>query len=581
MLKLNFTAASDRGLVRGNNEDSAYAGPYLLAMADGMGGHAAGEVASQLMITHLMGLDKNPSDNDMLALLGTVSTEANWSISEHISNHPETDGMGTTLTSMMFNGSQFAVCHAGDSRGYLLRDNKLQQVTKDDTYVQSLVDEGKLDPEDVTSHPQKSLILKAYNGRGVEPTLFLFDAQPGDRILLCSDGLSDPVTASTIESTLAQETSLEVAASRLVELALRSGGPDNVTVVLADVVEATEEDIAAAEEQGASNPAEANTSKFAATAGIPEEQTAAEKAASINPQAILVGAIAGEVPEPTHPDSAASRAAALNRRSQVIEPFSGPTTAAGAPRSQLSPTGGNPTNPVDNGSGTDGATGESGSGAGAAEPVDEEPRRPRRSFFGWPLIVSILVIIVVVGGVWVAGKNYLDNNYYVAVAAAEPGAADDADAADATAAETSAAPASEAEQPSEEAEPSESETAAPADDDAQESVPQGQEITIMQGVDFELFGRSLNHAYQVACLKEDGALQLATSSCPADAQPFTLSDLPPSERSAVGNLESGSYDDVQSQLTQLSERALPKCRESTTDKDRFRSTPGIDCREVN
>src|SRR5699024_11299688 len=101
------------GLVRGNNEAFAYAGLYLLAWVDGMGCHAAGEVASQLMITHLMGLDKNPGDNDMLALLGTVSTEANWSIAEHIRKHPETDGMGTTLTSMMFNGSQFGVCHAG------------------------------------------------------------------------------------------------------------------------------------------------------------------------------------------------------------------------------------------------------------------------------------------------------------------------------------------------------------------------------------------------------------------------------------------------------------------------------------
>src|SRR5699024_3310683 len=121
MLKLNFAAASDRGLVRGNNEDSAYAGPYLLALAGGMGGHDAGDVASQLMITHLLGLDKFQGDNDMLALLGSVSTEANWSISEHIKKYPESDGMGTTLTSMMFNGSQFAVCHAGDSRGYLLR----------------------------------------------------------------------------------------------------------------------------------------------------------------------------------------------------------------------------------------------------------------------------------------------------------------------------------------------------------------------------------------------------------------------------------------------------------------------------
>ena len=515
MLKLNFTAASDRGLVRGNNEDSAYAGPYLLALADGMGGHAAGEVASQLMITHLMGLDKNPGDNDMLALLGTVSTEANWSIAEHIRKHPETDGMGTTLTSMMFNGSQFGVCHAGDSRGYLLRDKKLQQVTKDDTYVQSLVDEGKLDPEDVTSHPQKSLILKAYNGRDVEPTLFYFDAQPGDRILLCSDGLSDPVTATTIESALVAG-SLEEVATRLVELALRSGGPDNVTIVVADVVEASEEEVAALDASIAQS-ADADTTEFAA----------AEQPEIINPQAIMVGAIAGEVPEPTHPDSAASRAAALNRRPQVIEPYSGPSTSSGAPRTTVSPTGGNPTNPVDS---------DDSEGTADAEQADEEPGR-RRKFFGWPLIVSILVIIALVAGVWWVGKNYLNNNYYVAVV----------------------------------------ETAANSDDAKAE--PQ-EEIRIMQGIDMELFGRSLNKAYQVACLHEDGALQLAGNSCPADTQAFSLTDLPPSERSAVGNLDSGSYDEVQSQLTQLSERALPKCRESTTDKDKFRSTPGIDCREV-
>ena len=542
MLKLNFTAASDRGLVRGNNEDSAYAGPYLLALADGMGGHAAGEVASQLMITHLMGLDKNPEDNDMLALLGTVSTEANWSI-------PETDGMGTTLTSMMFNGSQFAVCHAGDSRGYLLRDSKLQQVTKDDTYVQSLVDEGKLDPEDVTSHPQKSLILKAYNGRDVEPTLFLIDAQPGDRILLCSDGLSDPVTASTIENALAAGP-LEEVATRLVELALRSGGPDNVTIVVADVVEATDEDIAAAQEQGVASPADADTSKFAASSGIPEEQAQAEKAASINPQAVLVGAIAGEVPEPTHPDSAASRAAALNRRPQVIEPYSGPNTAKGAPRATLSPTGGNPTNPVDDSSNTNGAGTAEGATEAASDPADEEPRRPRRTFFGWPFIVSIIVIIALIAGVWFVGKNYLNSNYYVAVS--DTATSDTGSNADGEA-------------------PKSEEPAAPA----------GQEITIQNGIDLELFGRSLNHSYQVACLNEEGALQLTADSCPSGTQPFSLNDLPPSERSAVGNLESGSYDAVQSQLTRLSERALPKCRETTTDKDKFRSTPGVDCREVN
>ncbi|AZA08183.1 PP2C family protein-serine/threonine phosphatase [Corynebacterium pseudopelargi] len=235
-MKLNYAAASDRGLVRGNNEDSAYAGPHLLALADGMGGHAAGEVASQIMIRHLEPLDADPGDNDMLALLASGADDANHAIAQGVREVPETDGMGTTLTALMFNGSELALCHVGDSRGYRLRDGQLEQITIDDTYVQSLVDKGELDPGDISTHPQRSMILKAYTGRPVEPTLRSIDAQLGDRYLLCSDGLSDPVTHSTIEQELAQGSPAE-AARRLVDLALRSGGPDNVTVVVADIVE--------------------------------------------------------------------------------------------------------------------------------------------------------------------------------------------------------------------------------------------------------------------------------------------------------------------------------------------------------
>ncbi|WP_350354666.1 PP2C family protein-serine/threonine phosphatase [Corynebacterium aquatimens] len=149
--------------------------------------------------------------------------------------HPEQQGMGTTLTALMFNGTAFGMIHVGDSRGYLLRDGQLTQLTVDDTFVQSLVNEGKLNAEDVSSHPQKSLILKAYTGRPVEPHLEMVEAKAGDRVLLCSDGLSDPVTNETIAVALDQG-SPEIAAQRLVELALRSGGPDNITVVVADVV---------------------------------------------------------------------------------------------------------------------------------------------------------------------------------------------------------------------------------------------------------------------------------------------------------------------------------------------------------
>lgn len=271
-LKLNFHTSSDRGLVRDNNEDSAYAGPHLLLLADGMGGHAAGEVASQLMVEHMEHLDRDPADADILALLGAAADDANASISDSIVEHPEQSGMGTTLTALMFDGRNMGLIHVGDSRGYRLRDGELTQITEDDTFVQSLVNEGKLQPEDVSSHPQKSLILKAYTGRPVEPHLELLPVQAGDRFMLCSDGLSDPVTHSTMETTLAEGTPAE-AVSRLIELALRSGGPDNVTVVVADVVDADSSD-------------------------CPELPTASAMAGAL---------VTGE--EPTHPDTAAGRAA--------------------------------------------------------------------------------------------------------------------------------------------------------------------------------------------------------------------------------------------------------------------------------
>lgn len=286
MLKLNYAAASDRGLVRGNNEDSAYAGPHLLALADGMGGHAAGEIASQLMINQLRHLDTHPEENDMLNMLADAADNGNRAIAKGVREAPETDGMGTTLTAIMFDGSSLGLCHVGDSRGYLLRDGELEQITVDDTFVQSLVNEGKLAAEDVSTHPQRSLILKAYNGRPVQPTLRLIDAQAHDRLLLCSDGLSDPVTASTIAKTL-EEGTPEEAARRLVELALRSGGPDNVTVVVADVLES-----------------EDPHSEF------PTKPVAA-------------GALLGNAPEDPRPDTAAGRAAMMASRQPKTIPAAG------------------------------------------------------------------------------------------------------------------------------------------------------------------------------------------------------------------------------------------------------------------
>ncbi|WP_308936888.1 PP2C family protein-serine/threonine phosphatase, partial [Dietzia massiliensis] len=233
---LVYTARSHLGMVRENNEDSAYAGPRLLALADGMGGHAAGEIASQFVVAALARLDEDEPGQNLTAALTRALTVGNEAIAAHVEAHPETEGMGCTATALLFDGRRMGLIHVGDSRAYLLRDGTLSQITKDDTFVQSLVDRGELSADEAHTHPRRSLILKALTGEPVEPTAVIREARVGDRYLLCSDGLSDPVSTETIAETLSTGT-VEEAADRLVQLALRSGGPDNITVVLADVVD--------------------------------------------------------------------------------------------------------------------------------------------------------------------------------------------------------------------------------------------------------------------------------------------------------------------------------------------------------
>ncbi len=235
-LVLRYSARSDRGLVRANNEDSVYAGPRLLALADGMGGHAAGEVASQLVIAALAHLDDDEPGGDLLSKLDDAVHQGNAAIAAHVDAEPELEGMGTTLTAILFAGNRLGLVHIGDSRGYLFRDGELTQITKDDTFVQTLVDEGRITAEEAHSHPQRSLIMRALTGHEVDPTLIMREARAGDRYLLCSDGLSDPVSHDTILEALQIE-NVNESADRLIELALRGGGPDNVTVVVADVVD--------------------------------------------------------------------------------------------------------------------------------------------------------------------------------------------------------------------------------------------------------------------------------------------------------------------------------------------------------
>ncbi|MEE3851877.1 PP2C family serine/threonine-protein phosphatase [Gordonia sp. LSe1-13] len=236
-LVLRYIARSDRGLVRSNNEDSVYAGARLLALADGMGGHAAGEVASQLVIQALRNLDDDEPGGDLLAQLDRATHNGNSAIAAQVEHAPELEGMGTTLTAILFAGSRIGLCHIGDSRGYLYRDGQLTQITRDDTFVQTLVDEGRITAEQAHTHPQRSLIMRALTGQEVEPTLTIREARAGDRYMLCSDGLSDVVSEETLADTLGSIADHKECADRLIELALRGGGPDNVTVIVADVVD--------------------------------------------------------------------------------------------------------------------------------------------------------------------------------------------------------------------------------------------------------------------------------------------------------------------------------------------------------
>ena len=237
-LVLRYAVRSDVGLLREGNEDSAYAGPRLLAVADGMGGHAAGEVASSLTIASMAKLDSEPPGGDMLAELSSAVAAANTRLQEMIIANPAVEGMGTTLTALFWSDGHAAVCHIGDSRGYLLREGELYQITHDHTLVQSLVDEGRISADDVSTHPQRSLLLRALDGRSIaEPDLSVHDGQAGDRYLLCSDGLSGVVSDETLRETLATIEDPEAVTRQLIELALHGGGPDNITCIVADVVD--------------------------------------------------------------------------------------------------------------------------------------------------------------------------------------------------------------------------------------------------------------------------------------------------------------------------------------------------------
>jgi len=238
---IRYAAGSDIGCSRENNEDSGYAGARLIAVADGMGGYAGGEVASSTVIGSLRSLDADAQPDDLVESLGRAVAEANEKLRIVREERPDLSRMGTTLTAMLWSGTRVALAHIGDSRGYLLRDGELFQITQDHTMDQLLnaeAGEGQV-PDPAEASRLSHVLYRVLDGReDREPDLRLREARLGDRYLLCSDGLSGPVDPQTIYEVLSAEAEPSWAIQRLIQLARDGGGPDNITAVIADVVEA-------------------------------------------------------------------------------------------------------------------------------------------------------------------------------------------------------------------------------------------------------------------------------------------------------------------------------------------------------
>lgn len=240
-VEFHFAARSDIGLVRATNQDSGYAGPNLLVLADGMGGPAGGDIASSVALAHLVPLDgeSHPAEA-MLPLLRGALMDAHDELSERSRQDSELKGLGTTCIAVMRSGNKLAMVHIGDSRAYLLRGDTLTQITTDHSLVQYLVDSGQITPEEAEHHPQRNVVLRVLGDMqaDVTPDETMREAVVGDRWLLCSDGLSGVVSADTIGKVLATFEDPGDCAEELIRLALLAGGPDNVTCVITDIVAA-------------------------------------------------------------------------------------------------------------------------------------------------------------------------------------------------------------------------------------------------------------------------------------------------------------------------------------------------------
>ena len=306
-LILRYAARSDVGRIRAKNDDSAYVGRHLAVVADGMGGHAGGDVASAATVLDMIHLDTDDYDDDAGTVLADEIQTANSLLSELVHINPKLAGMGTTVTALLLAEGKLHFAHIGDSRAYRLRDGEFEQISIDHTFVQRLIDEGRLRPEEAETHPHKNVLMRVLGDVDASPELDLatIEVQPGERWLLCSDGLNY-VAGHVVERTVRETPDLSECVETLVDLTLEAGAPDNVTVVMIEIVEETPDDVSTA------------AVDIIPDAGQPEAITGTKAAAPAEPSAAPVSEPAdsgpteakpGSTPPATPPAAAASPAA--------------------------------------------------------------------------------------------------------------------------------------------------------------------------------------------------------------------------------------------------------------------------------
>ena len=246
-LFLYSTTVSDVGTVRANNQDSSFAGEHLIAICDGMGGHAGGDTASSIAIRSLAHIERDDTDGDVAAIAHMMETSvmaAHDAIVGKAKRERKLAGMGTTVTAVALVAGYWVVAHIGDSRAYLLRDGHLSRITCDHSYVQHLIDTGRITPAEAKNHPQRNVVMRVLGDFDIDPhpDISIRKAHPADRWLLCSDGLCGVLEDSTIKETMTALADQGECAQRLVQMALRAGSTDNVTAVIADATLALDAD---------------------------------------------------------------------------------------------------------------------------------------------------------------------------------------------------------------------------------------------------------------------------------------------------------------------------------------------------